>query len=486
MKFMCLPSYEHVEKGDCICVLPVAKGQFLCDETESLPRLVHDVLPSCSDMTKGSVREVFTPQGFFLLVDVGYDVQQKEYAHNEVRKAYASVARMCHSRGWSRLAVFPPSLGVSKPIGAMTEGLIFPNYAFNRYKSKKKAPFSLIEEIVWIGGESEHCIPWAQKSLVLLDAMNLTRDLVNENANVVNSSYLVKVAKEFQQENVRVTVWGKEEIEEHNMGLLLAVNAGSAYPPALIMIEYNPHLEEPHCLFVGKGVTFDSGGLNLKPTNFIEDMRSDMGGAATLLGAMKAWIDLGIKKRVSVAIPVTDNAIGNRSMSPGDVYRSSKGVSVEIANTDAEGRLILADAMEITIERLKPDFVVDIATLTGAAAVAVGEHCVAMFANEKAQSRAQSLQDLSVILDEPVWPMPLMQEYNEQLKSERADVKNCGGRYGGAITAALFLERFVSDLPWIHLDIAGPSYLKQGRGCHPKEATGFGVALLARWIESEF
>ena len=216
MRFVCLPQYSGLEKDTHTYVIPISNQEILCNG-EHLPALVHKAVQCSSAMKQGEWREIFTHEGTFLLLHVGYDAEKESYDPSAMRKAYAGVSSLCRSRGWSKLAVFPPSLGLQKHIGAMTEGLIFSNYSFDLYKSKKKEEvYSLIEEIVWIGPEAEHCIPWSQKSLTLLHAMNLTRNLVNDNAYVVNSNYLVKEAKKLEQNNVKVTAWGKKEIEDHN------------------------------------------------------------------------------------------------------------------------------------------------------------------------------------------------------------------------------------------------------------------------------
>ena len=267
------------------------------------------------------------------------------------------------------------------------------------------------------------------------------------------------------------------------MGLLLAVNRASSRDPTFMLIEYkgDPKAHDLTVL-VGKGITFDTGGLNLKPTGSMESMKCDMAGAAAVLGVIQAAAALGIKKNITGVIAATENSIGSRSYKPGDVYCGYAGKSVEIGNTDAEGRLILADALAYAVKNLKPSRIIDLATLTGAVEVALGNEAIGLLSNHDV------LADLLIrsgsSTGERVWRLPLYEEYKDLLKSDVADIKSTGGRTAGCITAAIFLHEFVGKTPWAHLDIAGTAYLNEAKRYQPKHATGVGVRLMLSLLES--
>lgn len=268
------------------------------------------------------------------------------------------------------------------------------------------------------------------------------------------------------------------------MGLLLAVNRGSDSDPAFIIIEYkgNPKSKEKTVL-VGKGITYDTGGLNIKVSN-METMKGDMGGAAAVMGTIVAAASLDLKVNVTAVIPTTENSISSRSYKPGDIYKSYSGKTVEIGNTDAEGRLILADALAYAVDHLKPTRLIDLATLTGAMIIALGTETIGLFSNNDAL--ADGLIRSGSDTYERVWRLPLHEEYRDQLKSDFADIRNIGGRAAGSITAAIFLQEFVGKTPWAHLDIAGTAYLEDGaKRYHPKYGTGSGVRLLIDFLEQQ-
>ncbi len=251
------------------------------------------------------------------------------------------------------------------------------------------------------------------------------------------------------------------------MGLFLAVARGAAVEPAFIILQYRGYpASKDHTVLVGKGVTFDTGGLNLKATGSMETMRCDMAGAAAVLSTIGVIASLKLKINVTAVVAAAENAIGSRSYKPGDVYKSYSGVTVEIGNTDAEGRLTLADALAYSLDQLKPTRMIDLATLTGSVVVALGEELSGLFCND--DDLAQQLLEASKKTAEGMWRMPLFAPYKEQIKSDIADIKNTGGRPAGSITAALFLQKFVADVPWAHLDIAGPAW-QQGERVLAKE-----------------
>jgi len=266
------------------------------------------------------------------------------------------------------------------------------------------------------------------------------------------------------------------------MGLLLAVSRGSKYSPQLVILKYKGDpLNKRSFALVGKGITFDSGGMNLKPSGHISDMRSDMAGAATSIFTLKAAAELKLKKNIIAVIPLCENMIGNNSYKPGDVFTAYNGKTVEIGNTDAEGRLILADALSYTEKNLKPNYIVDIATLTGACLVCFGEIIAGLLSNN--DTLAECLYEAGEDTDDRVWRLPLHEEYDEDIKSDIADINNISsGRNAGTIIGAVFLKNFIKDTSWAHLDIAGTSWYSKQRGYKPKHATGYGIRLILNAI----
>ncbi len=407
----------------------------------------------------------------------------------KLRCSYATVVKACHSKKIKSINLLLPnfnSMSIEEMTRGITEGILLANYNFtkNKHTSNKEQPVTYVQSVVLIGGNKK-VLDIANKSVELCLAVNAARDLVNGNADDITPQHLAAHAKHLasQYPAIKAKILGLKELKKEKMGLLLAVSKSAPVDPALIILQYrgNPS-SKTNIALVGKGVTYDTGGLNLKPTGSMETMRCDMGGAAAVLGTLQAIAALGIRVNVTGVIPSTENAIGSNSFKPGDVYTSYSGKSVEIGNTDAEGRLILADAISFTIKNYAPTQLIDIATLTGAINVALGPEATGLFSNDDAL--ADALYQAGLDTFERVWRMPLIREYRDALKSDVADIKNIGGRGGGAIIASLFIEEFVGKLPWAHLDIASTAYLDQNLRYHPKLGTGVGVRLLVSYLSS--
>lgn len=363
---------------------------------------------------------------------------------------------------------------------ALLEGLLLSSYSFNEYKVCKVNIQEL--HILFASKQAEANF---ENLAIMMGGVNLARDLVNLNADTVNPTRLVQEAIKLAQDNpkIKTTVLRKKELEAIKAGLILAVSQGGADEPALIIMEYQGTHDaaEKAVAFVGKGITYDTGGLNLKPTGSMETMKCDMAGAAAVLGLMKAASDLGIKRHFLAVIATCENAIGPNSVKPGDVIRSLNGKTVEINNTDAEGRLVLADAVTYIQKQMDVKTIIDLATLTGAITIALGEEAAGLFTRSK--KLEEKLLKAAEETGEKLWPMPLYDEFKDQLKSPIADLKNSGKRLGGASTGALFIEAFIEeDTQWAHLDIAGVAYLSEPRTYHPTLATGFGVRLLLNYL----
>ena len=274
---------------------------------------------------------------------------------------------------------------------------------------------------------------------------------------------------------------GKGDMKRHGMGGILGVNQGSSLPPKMAIVEYvPPQKKHQTMLLVGKGLTFDSGGVSIKPAAGMEDMKYDMCGGAAVLSCMQAVGEIRPSKRVICIVPATENMVSGSAIKPGDIIHHYNGLSSEVVNTDAEGRLILADALAYGVKKYKPDCVIDLATLTGAVIIGLGHHHTGLLSNN--DKLAKRLIEAGKESGEPVWRLPLNEDYSEQLKSEVADVKNIGGRPGGTITAAAYLEKFVDKTPWAHLDIAGTAWNFTKKSYIPKGPSGVGVRVLIELI----
>jgi leucyl aminopeptidase len=322
---------------------------------------------------------------------------------------------------------------------------------------------------------------FAELARATCDAVMKVRDLSVGPGNYVTPTYLADTAREVASKHgLEITVWGKDELKAHGMNAILAVNAGSAQPPAFVAMKYTAPGATKTLAVVGKGITFDSGGISIKPAESMEYMRHDMTGAATVIG----FLDLAAATKVPVNVvgifAATENLPSGTSYKPGDVFKAYNGKTMEIVNTDAEGRVILSDSLAYAAEQ-KPDAIVDFATLTGACQVALGDHATGLMSNN--QELANRLLAAGERSGDRCWQLPLWRVYGEQIKTAMADVRNTGGRRAGAITAALFLKEFVGDIPWVHLDIAGTAYADADQTYvapyNPKPgATGVGVRLL--------
>ncbi|MFV1985766.1 MAG: leucyl aminopeptidase [Gemmatimonadota bacterium] len=311
-------------------------------------------------------------------------------------------------------------------------------------------------------------------------AQNTARELITLPGNVATPRYLADSAKRLgEAHGFEVQAWGEDKLREEGFGALLAVAKGSLEEPQFLILDHAGAGGDPFVV-VGKGVTFDAGGISIKPAAGMEDMKYDMSGAAAVIGIMVAAAELDIPQRVVGLIPATENLPSGTAVKPGDVIRGLSGKSIEVINTDAEGRLILSDALTFA-QRLSPRAIVDMATLTGACVVALGHHALALMTSS--DELAEQLQVAGQSADERVWRLPLWPEYRKQMDSEIADIKNTGGRAAGTITAAWFLRDFVEDgVEWAHLDIAGTAWSDDARGWQPKGAVGVGVRLVHEWL----
>jgi leucyl aminopeptidase len=383
----------------------------------------------------------------------------------------------------SSIAVIAPS-DDPRALSALADGLTTGAYQYARYLTGDRKPRHQLRRaaILIERRPSEEQRAAVAGGHVLGTAVNFARDLVNCPPNDLSATQLADAAAvQAKRLKLPCKVFDKKAIEKLGMPLLLAVNRGSTEEPRFFHITYKPKTPRaPKVVFVGKGLTFDSGGLCLKPAEAMLDMKMDMAGAATTIAVVMAAAELQLPVEVHGIVASTDNMSGGNAYRPGDVFPSRDGKTVEIINTDAEGRLVLADALAYARE-LEPDYLIDHATLTGACIVALGSYRAGMFGNDDELKTAY--EKASQASGEAYWPMPLDEELRDQLKSPIADLKHTGSRYGGSITAALFLREFVGKTRWLHLDIAGPAYLPDARGIHPKGGTGFGVLTAIEFLK---
>jgi leucyl aminopeptidase len=420
-----------------------------------------------------------------LVVGLGKDKLERE----SFRKCGGHIAAFL-KKGTTQamMLVMPqyPDITGAEMAASLVEGLILGSYQFKKYKkSQEEENGSEFPDSVLVSANHSAAIKKAlQIGAISASAACVARDMANEPGNQWTSEQFAKFSLQISKKyNFKRKVLGLKEIVRLKMGGIIGVNQGSEIPPKLIMLEYRTGKKVPTLLLVGKGLTFDSGGISLKPSDGMQDMKYDMCGGAAVLGAMEAIGRLRPENLDVVAmVPATDNMPGAGALKPGDVIELYNGKSVEIISTDAEGRLILADALAYGIEKYKPDAVIDLATLTGSVIIGLGHHRTGLMSNNEALS--QHIMNAGEISGEPLWRLPLGKEYRKQIDSKVADLKNVGGREGGSITAAEFLQEFVAETPWAHLDIAGTAWNFTEKSYVPKGPSGTGVRTILQIVNT--
>jgi leucyl aminopeptidase len=487
LKHSFAPSLEKRERAD-LCILPFWEGPQSADDLGPLKDLLRTLLAAGDFKGKKGEGTLVYPEeekeARFLLLGLG---KVEEASPETLRRAFASAVKTARGKKAKRINVLFPkcrTLSREEAIRGVWEGILLANYVFDELKgdTRKDSPPPL-EHVSWIGLERKD-EAWLGKLQTIAESVYFARDLVNGNADDVIPRKLADAALSLEKisPKVKTSVYDRKWLAQKKMGLILAVSRASSYDPFLIQASYkgNPRSKD-HIVLIGKGVTYDTGGLSLKPTDNMLSMKSDMAAAAAVLGAVRAAAALGLKINATALAPAVENAIGSKSYKPGDVYSSYSGKTVEISNTDAEGRLILADALAYSAESLKATCTIDLATLTGAMIIALGEEISGVFTRD--EKLANELAAASDRTSELVWRMPLHTEYRDSLKSDYADLQSVGGREAGAMKAALFLEEFADKGSWAHIDIAGPTFLNKPKHYHPTKATGYGVRLLVEFLE---
>lgn len=455
---------------DSLIKFPIDEGDFLGKEGETL--LLYQ--------KEGKEKRV-------LLLGLG---AKKPCLPDTLRRAYASALKAARCKKMQSINFLLPATDlIDRGIlcSAAIEGVLMTEYTYDQLKgeeakAEKHAGFTHLC-FCGLNKKEEELL---KKTHTVIRSVNFVRDLVNGNADDVHVDAFKEHARAFEKKysSVKTTILDKKALEKEKMGLILAVGRAAVREPAVVILEYkgNPKSKEKIAI-VGKGITYDTGGLNLKVGVGMETMKCDMAGAAVALGIIQAVAELKLKVNLVSVLAVAENAIGPLSYKPGDVYRSRSGKTVEISNTDAEGRLVLADAISYTEEKYAPTQLIDFATLTGGVVIALGEEATGLFSNNEALAKA--IIKSGERTHERMWRLPLYPEYKEYLKSSIADIKNSGPRKASSGSGATFIGQFVKSVPWAHLDIAGTAYLSELKPYHTTPATGVGIRLLIDFLEHQ-
>ena len=406
-----------------------------------------------------------------------------KFTSYDLRRLSGAAVRALKSRGIRSFAfIAPPRMNAEEATRAIVEGAFIGNFEPDYYRSDRKD--QKIDALTVIASGDKMALERAaNEAQIIGESQNFTRDLVNEPSNRMTPTILAERAKKMAQEvGLKCEVYGPDKIKELKMGAFWSVAQGSDEPPALIVMKYEPANApaKPVLGLVGKGITFDTGGISIKPADGMEKMKYDMAGGATMIGTMRAIALLKPKVKVIGIVCATENMPSGKAQKPGDVQIAMSGKSIEIINTDAEGRLVLADGLYYA-RQLGCTHLIDAATLTGAVVVALGYANAGIFANDDAMyDRFHKANEKA---GEKMWRMPLDDEYKEQIRSNIADIMNTGGRWGGAITAAMFLKEFAEDTPWIHLDIAGTAWMEEQKPWIAKGPSGIALRSLVRFVQ---
>lgn len=424
------------------------------------------------------------PAKRILLAGLG---KKKEFSIDRIRQAMGCASKYLRRIGVKKITTLLyrdglSGMSVSDYAQAVVEGAILGLYQFNEYRTQNLDEIREITELIVVGEDNiDEIKKGAKIGEIIAHATNFARDLVNHPSNYVTPRKMAEAAKDIAREyGLICKILDRTDMEKLGMGGLLGVSKGSQEPPKFIILEYQGTTKKMNPIaLVGKSITFDSGGISLKPSEKMEQMKDDMSGGASVLGCMLAVARLKVPVNIVGLLPATENMPSGSAIKPGDVLKTMSGKTIEVISTDAEGRMILADALTYAT-RYKPAAIIDLATLTGACVIALGNFAIGLMGNNNELiGRIKKAGELS---GERVWELPLWEEYSEQIKSDIADMKNVGGRAAGTITAGAFLSKFVEDYPWVHLDIAGTSWNESDRPYITKGGTGIGVRLLTQFL----
>ncbi len=462
-------SLENLVKVSNVKISELQRKNFLAKDGKEMRIAKHDGKPDELVIFKVKIDEAFSPDFF--------------------RNQLAGFIQNIENTELKNLHIFIPKYEPFKKYfdsenyfyRTFIEGIFLGNYSFSKYKSDKKTERQVS---VFLYADNEKNVKQAiVKTLNLMQGLEFAKDLQNEPSVELTPGVLAKrISSSLTKAGAKVKIFDEKEIRKRGMGGVIAVGKGSDNPPRFIVIEYNGSKQKKKIALVGKGVTFDSGGISIKPPANMGEMKADMSGAAIVAGVILSALKQKLPVNIVGVIPAVENMPSGKALKPGDIIYTASGKSIEVDDTDAEGRIILSDALDYASKE-KPEVIIDLATLTGAAVVALGEFTAGMFTKD--DKLAGTLFNLGRKTSERLWRLPLWDEYNELIKSDVADVKNLGPRWGGAITAAKFLEHFVDKkIPWAHLDIAGPAMAHEFNNYTKKFMTGFGVRLLFEYLDS--
>jgi leucyl aminopeptidase len=479
--------HKAAEASADLVAVAVRDGKETSGAVSHLARPVHDAVVKRAKKLSfkgkpGSTLLIQVDHHDVLLVGVGDGKSPENW-----RRAAAAVRGAAASTRSATVAfAIDEAEHAADAVTPVVEGFVLAGYTFDKYRAKKNDAYAgpktltLSSPSLSDGARVRDLVAAAQG---ICEAVCMARDLVNEMPSAKVPSHLASVARSLARgSRVRCEVWTGERLRREKMNGILGVSAGSRHGGALIHLTYKPtRRAKARVAIVGKGITFDSGGLSLKPAKSMETMKLDMSGAAMVLGIMKALPLVAPSVEVHGFVAAAENMPSGSAQKPGDVIRFRNGTTAEVLNTDAEGRLVLADALCLATE-LEPDCIVDAATLTGACMVALGARVAGILGND--QKLVDRLIASGTATGEPLWQLPLVEDYEEDIKSPVADIRNIGGGYAGTISAALFLRHFVGKVKWAHLDIAGPAFTEKSLPWQPRGGTGFGIRLMLDWLES--
>jgi len=487
------------KQRDDAVVLPLLEDRKLSESGKELQQASGKTLPGFLrkfDISGefGGMRTLYDVEGTFsqrvVLIGAG---DEKKLRLEGLRRLASKAARRLDKSGARDVSMYLPELNIkgatlADKVQAVAEGVWLGLYRFDKYHTEKKDNKRALRSVTLMV-PSRRDLDAAEAAVEIARCVasgtNFARDLSNEPGNVCTPEFLGDQAANLAHKNLKVTVMDKAAIEKAGFTALLAVNQGSAKEPRFIVLEYNGggkggKGDAAPVALVGKGLTFDAGGISIKPGALMEEMKFDMCGSAAVLGIFKAVTEMNLPVNLLGVIASTENLLGSAAYKPGDVITTYKGLTIEVQNTDAEGRIILSDALAYAAEQ-KPAEIIDFATLTGACVVALGSQASGLLGTgEKVKKGLKISGDHT---HDRVWELPMYDEYQEQIKSHIADIRNIGGRDAGTITAACFLSRFVDDIPWAHLDIAGTAWDMKGTDISPKGATGAGVRLVVDYLQ---
>jgi leucyl aminopeptidase len=475
---------KDIKEKECACdalIIPFSEGEALLSKNldQATLRLIKRVF---SKEFRGKLSEVLlipAPEGIepqrILLVGLG---KKADLSTEKARQAGGKAAVYLREMGIKKIALSADALshfGISP--ADFLEGFLLALYTFKKYTGEGDT--GKIDSFVVLSRENRKLRDDMMRAKSTASAVEFARDLINTPANDMTPTDLAHAALSLKQRNLSVNVLEKTDVRKLGMGAYLSVAHGSDEAPKLIILHYRGAVGPPLVL-IGKSITFDSGGLSLKPADGMEKMKYDMAGGAAVLGIFKAVTELKPAVHLIGILPATENVIGGCASKPGDVVKAINGKTIEIISTDAEGRMTLADALGYA-QRFKPKAIVDIATLTGACSIALGNQAIAIMGNNRELIDKMIKSGHNTY--ERVWEMPLFEEYKDCLKSDIADLKNTGGKSGSLVSSASFLAEFAGDAPWVHLDIAGTAWLEKEKPYAPKGASGIGVRLLLNFLK---